>query len=349
MRAGIVTFTDGTNYGQRLQNLAVQKILQENGYEVETFRIRRPDHGVISLIKRSIKSVIHIKEVRQEKKREHAFKYFNNKYISFYHREIYSGMNNDEIEQRFDIVIAGSDQVWNPLSVWVTDINFLTFVQKEKRMSIAASFAVDTIPENKRELFKNYLNGIDKITLREYEGAKIIMQLCDREVPVILDPTLIVDRNYWKEIACKPELKLPDKYIVKYFLGENSYDNEINRWASIQGYKIIDLKKGTKWYYTAPDEFIYIIQHSSFVFTDSYHGSIFAILAHVQFRNYSRKGQGFSMESRFNTLYQILNIDPKSARNPAIEFDSINYEAIDHELDKRKNESIKILKNMLKS
>ena len=81
MRAGIVTFTDGTNYGQRLQNLAVQKILQENGYEVETFRIRRPDHGVISLIKRSIKSVIHIKEVRQEKKREHAFKYFNNKYI----------------------------------------------------------------------------------------------------------------------------------------------------------------------------------------------------------------------------------------------------------------------------
>lgn len=346
MRAGILTFTDGTNYGQRLQNLAVQKILQENGYEVETFRIRRPDYGVLPLIKRSIKSVMYIKEVKQEKKREHAFKQFNDKYISFYRKEIYSGMDTDEIEQRFDIVIAGSDQVWNPLSAWVADINFLTFVQKEKRMSIAASFAVDEIPENKKEPFRKNLNGIDRITLREYEGAQIVMKLCGRKVPVILDPTLIVDKDYWTKIARKPEIKLPDKYVVKFFLGEISYDDEITSWASIQKFKVIDLKKGTIWYYTAPDEFLYIIQHASFVFTDSYHGTIFSILAHVEFRNYSRKGQDFSMESRFNTLYQMLHIKPESARNPIIKFNTINYEMIDEELEKRKKDSIKILKDM---
>lgn len=349
MRAGILTFTDGTNYGQRLQNLAVQKILQDNGYEVETFRIRNPDYGVFPLIKRSLKSIMHIKEVRQEQKRNRAFKQFNNKYISFYQKEIYSGMDCNEIEKRFDIVVAGSDQIWNPLSAWVSDINFLTFVKRKKRMSIAASFAVDDIPENKKEIFQKYLNGIDRITLREYEGAQILMKLCGRKVPVILDPTLIVDKNYWSSIARKPEKKLPDKYIVKFFLGESTYDEEIRNWASTQNFKVIDLEKGSTWYDTAPDEFVYIIQHASFVFTDSYHGTIFSILSHVEFRNYPRKGQDFSMESRFNTLYEMLNIDPESVRSPAINFGSINYKVIDEELKKSKEYSVKILKHMFEN
>ena len=58
---GIVTFTDGTNYGQRLQNLAVQCIFESMGHSVKTFVLRRPDYGVFNGIKRSIKCLLQFK------------------------------------------------------------------------------------------------------------------------------------------------------------------------------------------------------------------------------------------------------------------------------------------------
>ena len=70
-------------------------------------------------------------------------------------------------------------------------------------------------------------------------------------VPVILDPTLIVDPDLWKSISKKPVRQLPKKYVVDYMLGNSVNDNVIKEWASKNGAEIVELKKGSQWYRTA--------------------------------------------------------------------------------------------------
>lgn len=347
MRAGIVTFSDGTNYGQRLQNLAVQEILEKEQYEVYTFRLRRPDYGLVSMLKRTIKAVVKIKGSVCCERRKRRFKSFNKKYIHFYQNEIYSEMDASKINQQFDLVVVGSDQVWNPYSAWVTDVNFLQFVNPSKRMALAASFAVDEIPDNKREKYFQYINDIRFITVREHKGTEIIRQLCQREVPVVLDPTLMVSKTFWKRVARKPKRELPENYVVMYFLGEIMCEKDIEEWARETRQEIIKFDKTSPWYVTAPDEFIYIVQHANFVFTDSYHGTIFSILFHVEFRNFLRKDHDFSMQSRFETLYQLLGIKPEDALSIDLRNKKMNYESIDLKLQEAVDNSMRIINSYI--
>ena len=85
---GIVTFTDGTNYGQRLQNLAVQCIFESMGHSVKTFVLRRPDYGVFNGIKRSIKCLLHLKSTTESFIRGAKFNRFNKQYLKFYTHRI---------------------------------------------------------------------------------------------------------------------------------------------------------------------------------------------------------------------------------------------------------------------
>ena len=347
MRVGIVTFTDGTNYGQRLQNLAVQEILKSHGCDVCTFKIRRPDYGVFPFLKRNVKSIVHFSKFISERKRIKSFERFNRDYISFYEREIFSGMNSVNIQKEFDLVVAGSDQVWNPYSAWVTDVNFLQFIEPNKRMAVAASFSVDEIPDDKKDEYRRYLSNISRITVRESKGAEIIRRLCDREVPVVLDPTLLLPKVFWQGIARKPQKELPTKYIVSYFLGETVYQQEIKRWARVNERDIINLDVNSVWYNLAPDEFIYVIQHAELVLTDSYHGTIFAILFHVEFRNFPRKEQEFSMSSRFETLYKVLGIKSKEVASMDLNQKKFNFKEIDLKIMESKVNSIKVLESFI--
>ena len=73
-------------------------------------------------------------------------------------------------------------------------------------------------------------------------------------------------------------------------LGNSVNDNVIKEWASKNGAEIVELKKGSQWYRTAPDEFLYILEHAEYIFTDSYHGTIFSIIFGETFQKYSSPG-----------------------------------------------------------
>lgn len=344
---GILTFTDGTNYGQRLQNLAVQHILEAYGHNVKTFIIRRPDTGIFNASKRIVKSLFHPVSNYEECLRQKKFDFFNHKYIKFYKKKIYSGMDSTDIESEFDLVVAGSDQVWNPYSAWVNENNFLTFISEEKRASIAASFSIDTIPEEKKWTYEKYLNGIPRITVREFSAQKIIKDLCGKDVSVIMDPTIVVDISFWESILEKPKMRLPKKYVVDYVLGDNTEKKIIKEFASKHNIEIVSLNKGSKWYITSPTEFLYIIKNAEFVFTDSYHGTIFSILFEIPFKNILRKDSNVSMQSRFETLYHSLGICSEyvsSQNNINMEFD---YPNITKKVQEERKKSLKVIKKTI--
>lgn len=332
MKAGIVTFTYGCNYGQRLQNFAVQNILEENGYSAYTLRQKPPFSDFLHLVNRSFRKLKNPYKIILNTKRQRRFNSFDRKYIHFFNKIISEQSNIYSINQYFDIFVAGSDQIWNPFSCDVNSIYFLQFAPKEKRITLAPSFSVDHIPEEKKDMYSKYLKDISNISVREYRGAEIIYELCGKKAAVILDPTLMISANVWEKISKRPSNLPKGKYVLLYFLSR--YEKQkIMSWVGEKNLYVIDLIDDPVWYSTiGPEEFLYLIHNAEIVFTDSYHGTIFSVLFHKQVRNFIRISGDFSMQSRFDTLYSKLGLPIQIVTNHLDFETAFDYCVIDKKL-----------------
>lgn len=325
-KIAILTINDNTNYGNRLQNYAVQTILQEYGAEVETI-INKTHYGdsmreKLKKYNYSPKVVLDKigKKIRQKKYKDEIsnkirrFKEFNNQYMKL--TDFYITRNNipEELQNQYDYFIIGSDQVWNPNADRVSCIDFANFSPKEKNISLSASFGVDNIPTEYLSLYSDGLNNINKISVREFKGKEIIEKVSGRkDVEVLVDPTLALSKEEWEKIIKKPEIKIPDNYILTYFLGKTSKKRRkfINSIAKRYNLEIINLGslKDKKYYDIDPAEFVYLFKNASLIFTDSFHGCVFSIIFERVFYVLNREDHQKSMNSRIVTLFKKLELD----------------------------------------
>ncbi len=323
MKVGIVTITELDNFGNRLQNYALQEVLKQLGHTVETI----PNYITYKYrktLKYRLKEFIHAVRIKDNKMKssllkQWRFERFDKKYFKF--SKFYSTIDyiSPELDENYDIFIAGSDQIWNPYFPFNLDFNFLTFAAPNKRIAYSASFGVDNIPQKKVEAFTNYLNGIKYISVREYAGKEIVKKLTNRDIPVLPDPTLLISKNHWKSIAKRPKwLNVNAEYILTYYLGKTTERDELlkNIYSIHPEYeklKIIDIHyaNNIRQFCITPDEFIYLIQHANLFLTDSFHGAVFSILMETPYVSVKRIDDGQSMNSRIDSLYQMLNIVPR--------------------------------------
>lgn len=304
---GIVTFTTGDNFGQRLQNLALQQILHT--FKCNIFTIRKHDFRLTNRywIKQRIKAVFD-KDTRAFILRHSCFEEFDNKFIQYYGTIISSKRIPKRMIKEFDAFIAGSDQVWNPNSGDVDDINFLTFANNAQKFSYAASLAVDSIPKEKEEEFRQRLSGYKSISLRESNLEEKIRELSKANVCTVLDPTLLISPKEWIKYERRPRWYTEQNYILKYFLGDEE-DELLFKFAEEKKLTVVDImNKKHESYISGPSEFIYLIHNADYIITDSYHGIIFSLLFKKKFALVQRKDSIISMKSRFNTLFQCLGI-----------------------------------------
>ena len=270
---GIITLNGNYNFGNRLQNYALQKFLKKMDYNSSTiWRINRKNE-----FKERIKSIIPVKKVYRRLRR---FRNFNEKFLSIDY------INNEQIDiNKYDYYITGSDQVWNPQFKEFNEELFLTFSPREKNISFAASFGVDEIPTDRREEFKEYLHSISHISVREESGISIIKSLDKTLNPIrITDPTFLLDKKEWETVMKRPTFFTKKDYVLLYFLGKNEQYNTIKEYADKCGYEIInllDLKD--KYYSSGPSEFLYLINNAKMIFTDSFHSTVFSIIFHKDF------------------------------------------------------------------
>lgn len=300
MKIGILTFTQGTNIGQRLQNYAMQEIMQRYADEVCTIRQTSP-YSVWQQTKIFIKSVLDgLKSPKswiRAKVREKSFQAFDQKNIRFYSRKLIFAGDNSWISNEFDAFVCGSDQIWNPLSPDVGDNYFLRFARPEQRFTYAPSFSVEEIPEKDKAVFRERLSGFSDISVRENEGALIVRNLTGKEATVVLDPTLLLNRKKWDEIKeTYPEKK--KDYALSIFLGTTDVKN-IEGAREIIGKELLEIRSTTP---ISPAQFLDLVENASVVLTDSYHVSVFSIIYHVPFIYFAREGTSVNMSSRFKTL-----------------------------------------------
>ena len=268
-----------------------------------------------------------------------------------------------QFASEFDIFIAGSDQIWNPTFYSCCNpIYYLDFVPNGKRrISYASSIGISDMPEKYTWDFRRMISNIDYVSVRETTGAKIIKKVCDRDVQVVLDPTLLISARRWDKI-CSDRVVEGD-YIFCYLFSQNSQYREIKeKMQSILGCKIVTIPFGMreivgndkKIYEAGPAEFISLIKYAKFIITDSFHATAFSINYRKPFFVLERqkKGSKTNMNSRIYSVLDLFNIqnrlvNPLISRQEILEIDEIDYEHVHNILHKYQQESLGYLKEAL--
>lgn len=306
-KAGIITLCNEYNFGNRLQNYAVQEVLKRFNLEVETIKYLGLNDKVASE-----KNDIH-------KSRLAKFRKFNEN-VMFSKDTMYKELDLPEnFSENFDYFVMGSDQIWNfTFTKLFSDKAFASFAPKQKKISFSASFGVNYVPEEGTELYemcKSNIQDIRAISVREDAGRNIVEKITGRtDVEVLIDPTMMLKQEEWEKVMRKPENLKIDKFIVKSFLGNASEDywNEICRIAKENDCEIIDISDENSPYYDmGPAEFLYLEKNAFLVATDSFHACVFAILFSTPFIVFERNDEEASMHSRIETLLKTFKMEDR--------------------------------------
>lgn len=347
MKIGIVTLIGKINYGNRLQNYAVQKIL--NHEKVITID---NDINYLSLILRKLKMLKIYIDPKRERIRYKNFSLFD-KNINF-SKKLYSVKSNLKNLNKYDYLIVGSDQVWNPEFGRLSDLDLLKSVDSNKRIAFSASFGIDDIPDEMKEKVGNELRKFRAISVREDRGKEIVEELTGRtDVEVLVDPTMLLSAYEWDKVSKKPRMLKSKKYILNYFLGDLSDEKkqEIERVAKENNCEIINLLDRTSPFYECgPSEFLYLEKHAFLICTDSFHSCVFAILYNRPFIIFDREQKNMvNMNSRIDTLINKFKLENRRF-SKKITKDNLNcdykeaYKILEKERQKAKSFLMKNLK-----
>ncbi len=359
-KVGIVTLNGYFNYGNRLQNYALQEVLKTFNMDVETLIVERKKTNqskVFAKVKKAIKYGILIfkgEDVLSYKKtskiRTQRFIDFTQRYI--HETDYYISEQNLPYEKMddFDFFVSGSDQVWNPEFNNLSSVYFLEFAPKNKRISYAASFGISELPENYIELYKSWLSNIPHLSVREKAGSEIVKSLTGRDAEVVLDPTLMLTKSQWLTVAEVPVSKPKNKFLLTYFLGDVSSQTmyKIKQIAKERNLEVVNLAniKDKKAFIAGPSEFLNYINSAEVFFTDSFHGAVFSILFEKPFVILQRQGSNASMHSRIDTLLSIFDLNDRKWENITTlnEIYDVDYSHVPFILEKEREKSTLFLK-----
>ena len=335
------------NYGNRLQNYALQEILQKLNVRVETIPIEIK-YDFKGKLKLGIKTVL-----------APFIKKYSSVYWDIFDQNIkwskYTA-KDDKVGNKYDYFIAGSDQIWNPLFECNSDREFLVFTTDEKKIAYAASIGLDALPNNEIDRYRKYISAFKAVSVREKSAANIIENLGCPRPKVVLDPTMLLSEEEWKVVIKQSNIKIKERYVVSYFLGIRTaeFDSYINQKAIEMGVKLIDIMKlpSNIKDKIGPAEFISLLYNSEEIFTDSFHGTVFSVLFHKPFIVFERpyeEGYG-KMSSRLDTLLETFNLNEHRV-NSKEKLDMIkpeyDYLKVDNILKEKRKESIDFLKSTL--
>ena len=301
-KIGILTINGNHNCGNKLQNYALKIYLEKMGFNVETVWIEKKLSKIISFIKNIIKRYLLKDNARYLK-----FIKFNNEYLNVKY------YTNNQISNKYDYFIVGSDQVWNYNFKEFNQNMFLSFSPQKKNIAYAASFGVDKIEDKFKNIFIQGLKNIKYISVRENQGQEIIKNLMNFKPEILIDPTMLIEKDEWDKISTKPKELKTEKYILTYFLGNISKEKrkEIEKIAQENNCEIIELlNKKSPFYSCGPKEFIYLEKNAFLICTDSFHSSIFALLYNIPLIIFDRDDNEKNMNSRletFITKFQLEN------------------------------------------
>lgn len=360
MRFGILTFQGSNNFGAILQAYALEKKIEELGHECIIINYTSPkkegwykplDFYISKGLKHNIKQVLKIPNFKFVKEKNSKTDRFKKEKMNI--GSIHFLGKSDEFEEYlniFDIIIVGSDQVWNYRNTSFDKVYFLDFSNlKPKKVSYAASFGMSVIPSNVKGEYRRLISGFESVSVRENSGKEIVGSLTGMNAEVTLDPTLLHNKQDWENLL--PIIKKrnhQEKYLLVYTIGR---DNNINRLANEISKKynltIIKIMNDFRDKYSisyeginpSVEEFLRLVNNAEFILTNSFHGVAFSINFNKNFFVYLNPNN--LANTRIENLLGIADLTDRilGSENTFINMDGINYDEVNRLIEQKREES----------
>ena len=334
MKVGIMTFPNSTSYGAVLQMYALYSTLTAAGCKTEVINYHNhymKDEMHMSTPKnahtknRTIqRKVVHFKQYRE-------FRVFEKNMEKYPRQTIHSKEDLLQINSRYSHVICGSDQVWNPDITGHDMSYFLDFCDAgTKRISYAPSFGISEFSEPFKEKIYPELTRFSAVSAREQEGKQFLENMLQREVPLVLDPTFLLDST-----ACAREedthFAAQKPYILYYAIKRSRelFDFSLDlarkknsKIVVVGGNFLSNIKNkqdGVEYAWDiSPRQWLYLVHHADCIVTNSFHGTAFSI-------NYQKEFfVEFSSDtnSRLRQLIQTTGLENRVIGKDTAQWDS---------------------------
>ncbi len=369
MKVGIVTFYHKScNYGGTLQAYALSKAVNKNSdsqqilYNRSIQQITSKTNNIKNIAKYFLSKILRRKRNVALKNRQLVFESF--RAIIPHSKMEYDIQNVYKSLDDYDVFITGSDQVWNV--EYYDEVYRLEFVPPTKyKFSYAAGVSSGALTEEQKSILKKALGTFDAVSVREENAVNTLQSLTDKKVEWVLDPTLLLSREDWDNICS--EKRINEKYVFCYFLGELSLSNKkIIEFAHSKGLKVVSMpylawtsKRDSdfgdyKIYDATPTDFISLIKHAEYIFTDSFHAAVFSHIYHKNFFVFNRAGlksmndRIYSLTSLFDTQERFCDTKGKMSLKYIESLPPINYDKPFPKFEAMKEKSINFLNDNLK-
>lgn len=355
MKINTITCHDVYNLGASLQAYALAQYLKEQGHEVEIINykpyylrhyeltgVRNPkfDKPVLRVLYQIAKFPSRLKS--QFDPRKKAFDCFTSKYLPVT-SDTYSSVETlRQSPPEADVYIAGSDQIWNPLFQNGKDpAFFLGFVPEgKKKMSYAASFAVDELEAEDLQRMSSWLRSFDAISVREKSGTDLVAEMGLRAVQVC-DPVFLLEKERWIRFIGS-QRRQPYCFVYDFDGNDNLWAlaRQIAKQRNVQLVSAFDSKMADEVCTgMGPIEFVNTIYHADIVISNSFHATAFSIIFQKAFYVVNRQD---AINTRMRDLLLDLGLEDRLVHDKLSE-SNVDWNSVNQKLKPIKEKSMAFL------
>lgn len=356
IRVGILTFHRAYNYGALLQAYALQKTIRRFGAKCDIIDYwseeKRKSHTLFKInsqmgAKGNLAKLV--KDVYRFRKNKNFNRFMN-------YQSMLSNIKYSTIEQLremdrlslYDVYIVGSDQVWNVENNLGEEAFLLTFTDdNKKKCSYAASFGSAEIDSELEQKYMHELSKFRIISIREEDALERFSFLKRYGAISVLDPTFLLEKDVYICLASKRIIK--QKYAFLYTIPK---DNQLREYARKfcrqNNLVLIDSKKTISFFINSkPEDFLSYFSNAEFIFTNSFHGTVFSIIMKKDFAteiNLHNK----SINNRIKNLLAELDLLDRDIDSPDYNaLKEIDYDIVEDKIESMREVSFGVLENII--
>lgn len=346
------------NYGGILQAYAMQQLLIGRGFRAVTDTSRaeigasRPRLLQVTQTIKTVASYGRVPGLTKQRWVDQAIRPRRDQRLSeFIDRNIRTariigedGVIDRELLGQVQGFLVGSDQVWRARYGRVPSylLDFLDPGDGRRRIAYAASFGVDNLDEFSQELLdrtRELAQKFDAVSVRELSGTELCQQAWSVHAVPVLDPTLLIERGHYMELANSSAPARGEGGLVKYLLDpSDQVGSAIAASPRLNALRPTNLlpapPRSVLEYKRRPDryerpgveEWLASIARADFVVTDSFHGMVFSIIFNRPFAVVVNHERG---AARFASLLSQLGLEDRIAKPGSGDMDRLAVRSVD--------------------
>lgn len=279
-RIGVLTFHKCINYGSYWQARCLVEGLRRAGFEAELID-HKNDHVRSAELRCAFQPMLPVRSSREH------MRAYGRKVRAF--RDAFArlplsspvALDRPEGMEAYDIVVVGSDEVWNLAHPWYggKPLFYGEGLNTQRLVAYAGSFGSYSCHWGLDDYWTDKLRRFDALSVRDENSFWLVRGTTGREPPVVLDPVL-----QFPDIVRAPAEPAKQPFALVYGHSFPAwFVVMLKRWATAAGLRLrsVGYHNGfadEQLLHAGPLEFARLMGEARAVITNYFHGFVFALL-----------------------------------------------------------------------